>query len=48
MHDGLTNEKEMEIRSCLESGEKPHVVPPRWKIEDVIRRGVQDVKQPLF
>lgn len=48
MHDGLTNEKEMEIRSCLESGEKPNVVPPRWKIEDVIRRGVQDVKQPLF
>jgi len=48
MHDGLTNEKEMQIRSSLESGEKPNVVPPRWKIEDVIRRGVQDVKQPLF
>jgi len=48
MHDGMTNEKEMQIRSSLESGDKPNVIPPRWKIEDVIRRGVQDVKQPLF
>ncbi|PWY77349.1 PLP-dependent transferase [Aspergillus heteromorphus CBS 117.55] len=24
------------------------VVPPRWRIEDVIRRGVQDVKSPLY
>ncbi|KAJ5941035.1 hypothetical protein N7516_001203 [Penicillium verrucosum] len=22
--------------------------PPRWRVEDVIRRGVQDVKNPLF
>lgn len=48
LHDGLTNEKEMAVRSCLESGDKPPVVPPRWKLEDVIKRGVQDVKQPLF
>ncbi|KAL4948750.1 pyridoxal phosphate-dependent transferase [Aspergillus filifer] len=26
----------------------PRVVPPRWRIEDVIRRGVQDVKSTLF
>ncbi|KAJ6075940.1 hypothetical protein N7499_007921 [Penicillium canescens] len=25
-----------------------HLTPPRWRIEDVIRRGVQDVKSPLF
>lgn len=48
MHDGLTNEKEMQIRHSLEAGEKPNVIAPRWKLEDVIRRGVQDVKQPLF
>lgn len=48
LHDGLTNEKEMQIRHSLEVGEKPNVVAPRWKLEDVIRRGVQDVKQPLF
>lgn len=48
LHDGLTNEKEMAVRSCLETGEKPAVIPPRWKLEDVIRRGVQDVKQPLY
>jgi serine palmitoyltransferase len=23
------------------------VTPPRWKLEDVLRRGVQDVKSPL-
>ncbi|KAM0722589.1 hypothetical protein Q7P37_002030 [Cladosporium fusiforme] len=47
LHDGLTNEKELAVRSRLEAGEKPNVVPPRWKLEDVIKRGVQDVKQPL-
>jgi serine palmitoyltransferase len=25
-----------------------NITPPRWRIEDVIRRGVQDVKSPLF
>lgn len=48
MHDGLANEQEMQMRHNLEMGEKPNVVAPRWKLEDVIRRGVQDVKQPLF
>jgi len=48
LHDGLTNEKEMQIRHSLEVGEKPNVVAPRWKLEDVIKRGVQDVKQPLY
>ncbi|QIW95653.1 hypothetical protein AMS68_001171 [Peltaster fructicola] len=47
MHDGLMNEKEAEVRKCIEAGAKPKYTPPRWKIEDVIRRGVQDVKQPL-
>ncbi|KAF2165053.1 hypothetical protein M409DRAFT_24439 [Zasmidium cellare ATCC 36951] len=47
LHDGLTNEKEVEIRSCLEAGGNPAIIPPRWRLEDVVRRGVQDVKQPL-
>jgi len=47
LHDGLLNEQEAEIRSCLEAGGKPSVVPPRWKLDAVIKRGVQDVKQPL-
>ncbi|CAI7566667.1 unnamed protein product [Penicillium discolor] len=25
-----------------------NISPPRWRVEDVIRRGVQDVKTPLF
>lgn len=45
--DGLTNREEVEIRSCLEAGGNPAVNAPRWKLEDVIKRGVQDVKQPL-
>ncbi|KAJ5832141.1 hypothetical protein N7474_000452 [Penicillium riverlandense] len=24
------------------------VIPPRWRLEDVLQRGVQDVKSPLF
>jgi len=32
----------------LEAGGKPGMMPPRWKLEDIIRRGVQDSKQPLF
>lgn len=47
MHDGFTNEKEAEIKDCIEAGGKPMVVPPRWRLEDVLRRGVQDVKLPL-
>ncbi|KAL3480413.1 pyridoxal phosphate-dependent transferase [Aspergillus californicus] len=26
----------------------PRIIPPRWRIEDVIRRGTQDVKSPLY
>ena len=48
MHDGLLNEKQNEIRSCLEAGENPGVIAPRWKLEDVLKRGVADVKQPLY
>lgn len=48
LHDGLMNEKDNDVRSCLESGCQPAVVPPRWKLEDVIKRGVQDVKKPLY
>ena len=47
LHDGLTNEQEYDIRSCLEAGRRPNVSAPRWRLEDVIRRGVQDVKRPL-
>lgn len=47
MHDGPENEKQNELRSCLET-EGANVIPPRWKIEDVIKRGVPDVKQPLY
>lgn len=25
-----------------------NITPPRWRVEDVIRRGVQDVKSPLY
>ncbi|KKK25294.1 putative serine palmitoyltransferase 2 [Aspergillus ochraceoroseus] len=37
-------EKEAEWRQKR----NPRIVPPRWRIEDVIRRGVQDVKSPLY
>ncbi|KAJ5937915.1 Pyridoxal phosphate-dependent transferase major region subdomain 2 [Penicillium verhagenii] len=26
----------------------PNLSPPRWRVEDVVRRGVQDVKSPLY
>ncbi|KAK3059034.1 serine palmitoyltransferase component [Extremus antarcticus] len=47
LHDGLTNEGVNEVRSCLEAGGDPGMEPPRWKLEDVLKRGVQDVKKPL-
>ena len=46
--DGLTNLEEQKVRSCLEVGEAPVVQPPRWRVQDVIKRGVADVKQPLY
>ncbi|EEH21189.2 hypothetical protein PABG_03420 [Paracoccidioides brasiliensis Pb03] len=37
-----------EKNNGLHSGKKiVHITPPRWRYEDVIRRGVQDVKLPL-
>ncbi|KAB8343170.1 hypothetical protein FH972_022760 [Carpinus fangiana] len=43
--DGITNPEETKIRQ----GEKTPamIIPPRWKLQDVLARGVQDVKVPL-
>lgn len=41
--DGRSNEEEWAIRK----GAKTAVKPPRWKLEDVLKKGVQDVKVPL-
>ena len=30
-----------------QTGKAPQVTPPRWKIADVVKRGVMDVKSPL-
>nr|POE85075.1 serine palmitoyltransferase 2 [Quercus suber] len=49
LHDGHLNEHEAYVRACREKGVRPAALaPPRWKVADVIRRGVQDVKQPLY
>ncbi|EMC97986.1 hypothetical protein BAUCODRAFT_66436 [Baudoinia panamericana UAMH 10762] len=48
MHDGLVNEDQEEIRSCLEMGGKPAVKAPRWRLHEILKRGVQDVKKPLY
>ena len=46
--DGLTNVEELKHRQSSEGTGTPTVVkPPRWKLQDVIARGVQDVKVPL-
>ncbi|KAK8220004.1 serine palmitoyltransferase component [Zalaria obscura] len=45
--DGLTNTEETKIQELKSEGRHPHVVPPRWKLEDIVKRGVQDVKLPL-
>ncbi|KAF1990012.1 serine palmitoyltransferase [Aulographum hederae CBS 113979] len=46
--DGLTNEMEMEHRRWMrENGKEVVVKPPRWRLEDVLKRGVEDVKAPL-
>ena len=45
LSDGLTNTEELKHR---EQASSPLMIkPPRWKLEDVISRGVQDVKMPL-
>lgn len=46
--DGLMNVEEVEHRDDLAKGKTPTYQPPRWKLEDIIKRGVQDVKAPLF
>ncbi|KAK4554320.1 serine palmitoyltransferase component [Recurvomyces mirabilis] len=45
---GQKAEPEEVERSCLEIGGGVPVMPPRWKLADVIKRGVADVKQPLY
>jgi serine palmitoyltransferase len=42
-----SDKKEIEVRSCLEGNGEPALIAPRWKLQEVIRRGVADVKQPL-
>lgn len=42
--EGMT--PEMEVEWNRQQKAQP-VVPPRWRLEDVVRRGVQDVKVPL-
>ncbi|KAI9731023.1 MAG: serine palmitoyltransferase component [Cirrosporium novae-zelandiae] len=44
--EGITLEMEKEQRRRAQRGEIV-LKPPRWHLEDVIRRGVQDVKVPL-
>lgn len=47
--DGTTPEMERQYRRLDNSGRHAErdYLPPRWKIDDVLRRGVQDVKVPL-
>ena len=42
---GVTPENEKEWRKA--NGLEGVIKPPRWKLEDVIARGVEDAKQPL-
>ena len=44
--DGVTPEMEKERRRAEKGGELM-VQPPRWRLDDVLKRGVQDVKSPL-
>jgi len=49
LHDGLANEEERKNREVMEM--KGHgaltYTPPRWKLADVLARGVKDIQQPL-
>ncbi|KAL9611953.1 MAG: hypothetical protein Q9167_003440 [Letrouitia subvulpina] len=47
--EGVTPEMEKEYRRIAKHSGKGEMVfpPPRWKIEEVLRRGVEDVKMPL-
>ncbi|KAK0326140.1 serine palmitoyltransferase component [Friedmanniomyces endolithicus] len=46
IEDELAATKAGSLQSCLEVGEQ--LTPPRWRLADIVKRGVQDVKQPLF
>jgi len=48
-HDGLVNEEEAGNRKLIEENGQLMLdfKPPRWKLADVLAKGVQDVKQPL-
>ncbi|KAG8631654.1 hypothetical protein KVT40_000794 [Elsinoe batatas] len=45
--EGKTNYEEDIHRQKMDKGESIDYSPPRWRLEDVIKRGVQDVKAPL-
>ncbi|KAJ9618912.1 serine palmitoyltransferase component [Taxawa tesnikishii (nom. ined.)] len=46
--DGLTNAEEQKNLKAMEKGKHLVLTPPRWKLQDVVKRGVQDVKLPLI
>ena len=47
--EGVTADMEKEWKRARKSSsnEEPAYQPPRWQLEDVLKRGVQDVKVPL-
>jgi len=46
--DGLTNVEEMNHKEKMENNKSISLTAPRWKIDEVVKRGVQDVKSPLY
>ena len=50
LEHGVTYEQEKDWKKQqrnLEKNSKPIIAPSRWKLDEVIKRGVQDVKIPL-
>ncbi|KAL2048156.1 hypothetical protein N7G274_000067 [Stereocaulon virgatum] len=47
--EGVTPEMEKEWKRAEKNGVQGEITyqPPRWKLDDVLKRGVQDVKAPL-
>ena len=47
--DGITHDMERELRRMGKgpTGDELVIAPPRWKLADILRCGVQDVKLPL-
>ncbi|KAF2104411.1 serine palmitoyltransferas-like protein 2 [Rhizodiscina lignyota] len=45
--EGLTNAEEASIAQQLENGASVTIKPPRWRLEEVLKRTVDDVKDPL-